>query len=212
MPGLGRRHSVDHNDQKFLLKHLLPSKRTRPTRILWPCDWIGDQGETPQCVGYAWYGVLKAGPRVHTGPAPEVIYQQAQLRDEWPGENYEGTSVRGAAKALKLDDGLLTRYGWAFDVPTCLSWLGFHGPMCFGTNWYEAMFTPDAHSVVSIGGAIAGGHAYLVLGYDDAEGVILCQNSWGTSWGASGRFAMTYATAQRLLVEDGEACTPTEIV
>ncbi|WP_345800814.1 C1 family peptidase [Microbacterium sp. AZCO] len=32
-------------------------------------------------------------------------------------------------------------------------------------------------------GNVRGGHAVLVIGYDDVEGSWICRNSWGTTWG-----------------------------
>lgn len=39
---------------------------------------------------------------------------------------------------------------------------------------------------------VLGGHAVMVVGYDDGLGVWLCRNSWGTSWGKAGYFTMPY--------------------
>ena len=41
--------------------------------------------------------------------------------------------------------------------------------------------------------ALLGGHAVLAVGYDDAAGVFLIRNSWGSSWGQRGYGAMPYA-------------------
>lgn len=207
--GLGRKHAPDERDQQFLLKNLMPTKVTRPIRILWGCNWLGDQGQTSECVGYAWYGLLQAAPIIRTYGTPNLIYTEAQAHDEWPGTNYEGTSVRGAAKALKLDKEL-TRYAFSFDLSTCLNYIGIRGPMVFGTNWYDRMFTADPDGLVHIGGSIAGGHAYLIRGYDDQARRLFCQNSWGKLWGLEGCFSMSYDDATRLLAEQGEACSPTE--
>ena len=40
---------------------------------------------------------------------------------------------------------------------------------------------------------LLGGHAVLVVGYDDSIQRFICQNSWGTSWGDHGFFYMPYA-------------------
>lgn len=37
-----------------------------------------------------------------------------------------------------------------------------------------------------------GGHAVVACGFDDATGMVLCRNSFGTSWGQSGYFWMPY--------------------
>lgn len=38
-----------------------------------------------------------------------------------------------------------------------------------------------------------GGHAVLVVGYDDAKGCYIVRNSWGASWGDQGYFYLPYA-------------------
>ena len=40
---------------------------------------------------------------------------------------------------------------------------------------------------------VVGGHAVLVVGYDDGKKAVLVRNSWGTKWGDQGYFWMPYA-------------------
>lgn len=206
--GLGRKPAPDARDTRFLLQQHMPSQVQRPQSINWGCDWRGDQGSTSTCVGQAWYGLLQAKPIVRTYGTPQQIYDEAQAHDEWPGTNYDGTSVRGGAKALKLDREL-TRYGWAFDLETCLNWIGIRSPMVWGVSWYDKMFSPASDGLVTVGGSVVGGHAFLVRGYDDMTRRVFCQNSWG-DWGVNGCFYLSYDDATRLLGEQGEACSPTE--
>lgn len=42
------------------------------------------------------------------------------------------------------------------------------------------------------GEQILGGHAVLVVGYDDAHQWFIVRNSWGTSWGMKGYFTIPY--------------------
>jgi C1A family cysteine protease len=50
------------------------------------------------------------------------------------------------------------------------------------------------------GEQILGGHATLIVGYDDAHSAFLVRNSWGSGWGQGGYFWMPYpyATNRRL--------------
>ena len=40
--------------------------------------------------------------------------------------------------------------------------------------------------------SVLGGHAVLIVGYDDSTGRFLVRNSWGTGWGISGYFTIPY--------------------
>lgn len=203
----GRRFAPDERDRKFLLR--AAPLTSIPKKKSWRIWWKGDQGETPQCVGYSWHGLLRALPNLQRDPAPTMIYRMAQQNDEWPGEEYEGSSVRGGAKALQIA-GKISAYGWAFTATEAIQWVGAHGPVVLGTNWYASMMSPGKDGVLSIKGRIVGGHAYLLLGYDETRGLALIQNSWGAKWGSKGRAWISYDDLDRLMKEDGEACSPTE--
>jgi hypothetical protein len=160
-------------------------------------------------VGYSWHARLRALPNLQRDPSPEIIYALAQRNDEWPGEDYDGSSVRGGAKALQAM-GKISAYGWAFNAQDALQWVGNHGPVVLGTNWYASMMTPRQDGILIVKGRNIGGHAYLLLGYDDRKDLALIQNSWGTDWGLNGRAWIRYVDLDRLIKEDGEACAPTE--
>jgi C1A family cysteine protease len=40
---------------------------------------------------------------------------------------------------------------------------------------------------------VLGGHAVMVVGYDDSQSRFIVRNSWGTQWGQKGYFLMPYA-------------------
>lgn len=42
------------------------------------------------------------------------------------------------------------------------------------------------------GEKILGGHAILIVGYDDTKNWFICRNSWGASWGDKGYFYLPY--------------------
>lgn len=43
---------------------------------------------------------------------------------------------------------------------------------------------------------VLGGHAVVLVGYNDATNSFIARNSWGTSWGKSGYFYMPYTVVQ----------------
>ncbi|MDH5666543.1 MAG: hypothetical protein OEY86_00850 [Nitrospira sp.] len=204
----GRRFAPDTRDRKFLLRKAAPIE-PRPVRKTWRIWWKGDQGNTPMCVGYAWHALLRALPKLQRDPSPEIIYALAQRNDEWDGEDYDGSSVRGGAKALQLA-GKIASYGWAFTVEDAIQWVGLRGPVVLGTHWYSGMMTPDKHGILRVTGRRIGGHAYELIGYDDRKECGLIQNSWGLPWALNGRAWIRYDDLDRLIREDGEACSPTE--
>jgi hypothetical protein len=156
--GLGRLASVDIRDHAYLAKPRRAAANVRSRYY-----YVGkpeDQGQTPQCVGYSTHKFLTAGPvrNVKGIPTPTEIYAAAQTRDEWPGEDYDGTSVRGAFKYLS-EAGYIGEYNWAFDLETCVNWLLTVGPMVVGTIWLADMFDPDAKGFLRVSGDNVGGHA-----------------------------------------------------
>ena len=204
LPEFGRFAAPDRRDRKFLLA---PRRATRRRRI-WRTTWVGDQLQTPQCVGYAWAGLLRCAP-INQFLLPAGIYQMAQQCDEWEGDAYEGTSVRGGAKVLHAL-GVIAEYRWAFDAATVARHVLTVGPVVFGTNWYEGMMTPNARGRVTLDGGPLGGHAYLINGANLDTGELDGVNSWGREWGVRGRFKLSFDQVDQLLDEDGEACTAVE--
>jgi hypothetical protein len=42
-------------------------------------------------------------------------------------------------------------------------------------------------------GTYQGGHAILLIGYDDVNQCFICKNSWGAGWGEGGYFRIAYS-------------------
>jgi hypothetical protein len=214
----GRQYIYDERDKKYLitdkfgpeLKNLKPS-----TNKYWFDDgWWGDQKNTPQCVGYAWAHWLEDGPIEQSGIPPiippSVIYQNAQKLDEWPGEKYDGTSVRGAVKYLQ-NVKKVSSYYWGYDLQTLITTVLNLGPVVVGTNWYEGMFYPNVKGIIRATGRLAGGHAYVINGVDTTTKMFRIKNSWGRLWGQKGHAYISFVDMQRLIREQGEICLAKEI-
>jgi C1A family cysteine protease len=73
-------------------------------------------------------------------------------------------------------------------------------PIVFGFSVYESF---EGNAVAKSGvlpmpspkESMIGGHAVLMVGYDDAHDRFLVRNSWGTAWGKDGYFQMPYQYA-----------------
>lgn len=210
---LGRLVASDPRDRAHHMSAVLPRRLTVTSKI-WSPGEILDQGDRPWCVAYSWAGFLLATPtRTKLAPLGSSyvadLYRRAQQIDEWPGEDYDGTSVRAGAKVL-AEQKRLSEYLWAFDADTLKRFVLSRGPAVIGINWYETMFAPTAAGFLVIDGALAGGHALLVLGYSTNRKAFRLLNSWGRNWGQGGRAWVRDADMQRLIGEEGEACSAVE--
>ena len=109
-----RADRLDLRDLRYqpALGHLaprLPGNAALPA-LLGDCAQAGlvlDQGQEGACTGYGLAAVINhlrllAARERGQAPAPRVspamLYRLARLYDEWPGEDYEGSSCRGALK------------------------------------------------------------------------------------------------------------------
>lgn len=209
---LGRIAAPDERDHRFLMATTLPEAPPLLQSVSYRHGPILDQGRTSSCVGHGWRAWLDGAPiRQAGGPSALELYAAAQRMDEWPGEDYAGSSVRGGAKALRTM-GLISSYVWAFDEPTVKRWmLSGQGGVVIGVNWYAGMFTPDHSGYLSISGALAGGHCVWLRGYNRPRDAYRVQQSWGADWGQQGHAWLRSADLSRLLVEDGEACCGVEV-
>jgi hypothetical protein len=210
--GLGRLRAPDPRDMAFPLRALIPRRVPIRSRY-YRTGPVLDQGSTPQCVAFAWKQWLDSAPVMDPNgrpPAPATIYSRAQAVDEWAGSPHDGTSVRAGAKIMATDQRL-GAYHWSASINDVRDYLMASGTVVLGTNWYEEMFDPSANGFVKIGGELAGGHAYLCIGYSVDRGAFRMINSWGSRWGQGGRFWIAGEDLARLLNEDGEACAGLEV-
>lgn len=70
-------------------------------------------------------------------------------------------------------------------------------PVVFGFTVYQSFESPSVAKtgIVPMPGAnekVLGGHAVVIVGYDDATSMFIVRNSWGTAWGQKGYFMMPY--------------------
>lgn len=220
LTGLGRRHVPDERDRE----HLLAKPRRKelaelPRRKMWSAAGVLDQGATSQCVAYSSTKWLTSGPICNKLPFASItdFYNECQRNDEWPGEGYDGTSVRAAFKVLK-GKGLVDSYKWAFELEPAVLHVITTGPMVFGTDWYAGMMAVDRWGYIEPEGENVGGHAYCAVGVDrdrkhpltGRQGAFRIVNSWGQNWGQGGRCWLSFFDAAKLIEAQGEACTAVE--
>lgn len=169
-----------------------------------------DQGQEGACVGFSWAHYLLTWPRHWRGLTAEDarrFYREAQRRDEWAGEAYEGSSVLGGAQAL-LAEGALTAYRWAFGVDEVLATLSQVGPVVLGLDWHEGMTRPGPDGMLRATGRVVGGHAILTNAVDPRRERVRLPNSWGPGWGLRGSAWLSFDDLDVLLRRNGDACVP----
>jgi hypothetical protein len=214
----GRRPSLDVRDWRFPMRRATKGLGCGGSVVVpivgktWEAGPLLDQGMTPQCVAFAWAGWLGCLPLRTLVPSPsfeDALYHRAQQLDEWPGEDYDGTSVRGGAKAL-AELGHIKDYTWAALEQELWNYIASTGPVVIGVNWYDGMMDPDSNGYLNLTGYVAGGHSTFLRG---AGTDYLMRNSWGR-WGLNGDgdALIRRPDMARLLGEDGEACTGSEIL
>lgn len=197
-----------------------PAPGPQGKAVQWKTRWQLDQGQTGHCVGFGWadrINALEANDpdavtfKGFTNDDAHKIYYEAVAFDGTPGSE-AGTSTRNGAKAVKAR-GLIASYAFATTTAEITLWVTTRGPVVVGTDWYEGMENPDARGLVRVGGAVLGGHEWLIVGYDPAAvggPEYICQNSWGDQWGDHGLFRIKVADFAQLLASQGDACVVVE--
>lgn len=196
---------------------------------------ILDQGREGACTGFGLAAVVnsllynrsdtddearQALTKKKNGVSARMLYEVAKRYDEWEGENYEGSSIRGAMKGW-LRHGVCTWGEWPYDESdpgqlTPTRQLGalrrplgayqrvrhlhlnhMHGALNEARILYASASVHEGwHEVDKETGWIPyrpgkiGGHAFAIVGYDE-EGFWI-QNSWGPKWGKNGFCKIAY--------------------
>ncbi|KAH8895962.1 papain cysteine protease family protein [Thozetella sp. PMI_491] len=117
----------------------------------------------------------------------------------WPKDARAGVKPPESAYADAKKNIALSYYRVTQDLTHMKTCLAEGYPFVAGFTVYSSFESP----VVAITGIVPmpkgmcdrpiGGHAVLVVGYDDDKGSWLVRNSWGTSWGLEGYFWIPYA-------------------
>jgi len=68
-----------------------------------------------------------------------------------------------------------------------------YGPLVTTMNVYTDFFYYQSGVYFYTSGKLAGGHAILIIGYDDVGKYFIVKNSWGIGWGEGGFFKIAYS-------------------
>jgi hypothetical protein len=177
---------------------------------------ILDQKQEGACTGFGLAAVINLLNRERTSRvrvSPRMLYEMARLHDEWPGEDYAGSSCRGAIKGW-YNMGVCPEGKWPYE-PGRPGSLTVERAKAARDNTIGAYYriqprVSDLHAALNEAGAIfcsaqthagwmrpdkrtgtiphvkgrQGGHAFAVVGYNSKG--FWVQNSWGRGWGKAG--------------------------
>lgn len=124
------------------------------------------------------------------GVCPEVVwpYDEGQFAAHPSPDAYDAALKFTAVKYASVNQGLN-------DIKNILGAVG--KPVVFGMNVYDEFESDEvaASGVVTMPAANQapiGGHAVLIVGYDDPSQRFIVRNSWGADWGQKGYFTIPY--------------------
>ena len=216
-----RPDTMDFRDQMFI-----PTLVEVPTKIElkdyknWQVP-ILDQGTEGACTGFGLATMVhylmrkrKVVPDTTT-ISPHMLYQLAKRYDEWPGDNYEGSSARGAMKgwhkhgvcadsiwkkekrlAPKASTDAATRPLGAYfrvnhrDLVAMHSAIVEVGILYASATVHAGWDNVKADGIIKMQDQILGGHAFAIVAFD--EHGFWIQNSWGKKWGNEGLARISY--------------------
>lgn len=132
------------------------------------------------------------------GMCPETMwpYDIAKFRTRPPKPCYTTAYGYVVHEYLRVDSTNLT------ELRTCLA-AGY--PVVFGATLYASFEKPNSRGEISMPKArekVLGGHAQVIVGYDDNRRMFKVRNSWGTDWAENGYEWMPYGYLTNLNLAD----------
>ena len=187
-----------------------------------------DQGQEGACTGFGLAAVVnflhhnrsdftaaqrKAYKKKENGASARMLYEMARRYDEWQGENYEGSSIRGAMKGWSRH-GVCTWGDWPYSTRSkgrltperqraalnhplgayyrvrhlylnnMQAALAEAGILYASASVHRGWQQVGSDGIIPYSTEGIGGHAFAIVGYDHRG--FWVQNSWGPRWGNKG--------------------------
>lgn len=224
-----RRDSMDFRDLTYSA-----SLAPLPDELFpdWQLLHILDQGEEGACTGFglaAAVNYLRSRCALPGRASPAMLFAMARRYDQWPGENYDFSSARGAMKGWHKH-GVCQEDSWAggggltpaiqqeaLDMPLGAYFRVFSrindvqaalrdvGVLFASARTHEGWRSPRRGVIDWKPDAldVGGGHAFAIVGY--TRDGFLVQNSWGPDWGGYRQGKAVYAGVALWSYADFEA-------
>jgi hypothetical protein len=209
-PLLGRNKVHDPRSRGFAMPTKAIDRSTWKDKVIRVYDPLPNPNQSVGCcTGVAKCSQFNSIGNRRTGvvlgmPEAEACYSRNSQIDpfqgSWPPEDTGSSGLASCKTAQEFEWGgaYYHLFGGADEVVQNLM---AGKTISVGTYWYESMFYPTASGLVTVSGDIAGGHQYLIRGYDvDRDRVM--GRCW---WGAFRDFWMSRTDLNRLLREGGDA-------
>lgn len=227
-PRLGRHVHHDSRNRQYAYRvpaRAVGSESTAPPAVNWTSSLgVSDQGGVGACTGFTvldilgynqYWSALTDAERTYLstnpGQAGLLFYHTATVLDAIPGQYVPddtgsdgGSAAKGGVK-LGYFSGYRTAFGpAAFDAALAV------GPVMVGTVWYKSMMNANSSGVldVNVSSGVAGGHEYVVDGYDPATDRYRMRNHWTTGWGHNGFAYIPRDRFYELLADQGDVTVP----
>lgn len=120
----------------------------------------------------------------------------APLERLWP---YQVNRFKIAPSIQARNDGLkrkVTRYERANDFDSVINAITNGFPVVVGFDVYSSFYNISRDGIMPYPNisreALLGGHAVLLVGYDNRSQKFIARNSWGARWGHNGYFYMPF--------------------
>jgi C1A family cysteine protease len=188
---------------------------------------VMNQGAEGACTGFGLATVVhylmrtRAGANDKEDVSPRMLYEMAKLNDRWWGEDYSGSSCRGAIKGWHKN-GVCSEALWPYKPDDTDKTLTTERAENAAQRPLGAYYRVNTHDLTHVHTALTevgvlyvsakvhtgwqkvggdgkvslvndeiGGHAFVLIGYDELG--FWFQNSWGTRWGFNGLGHLSYA-------------------
>jgi len=112
---------------------------------------------------------------------------------------YPYTATDGSCAKACADRSTYKVSNWGYvastdpEVATLKAALVTYGPLVTTMMVYSDFMYYSSGVYAYTSGSLEGGHAVILVGYDDGGQYFIVKNSWGTGWGESGYFRIAYS-------------------